>query len=59
MDKKGAWFQFAVELVGQGKEAARKALADKPELAAKIRAAVLEKRAATAAAADAAKSTKA
>ncbi len=59
VDKKGAWFQFAGELVGQGKEAARKALADKPELAAKIRAAVLEKRDAAAAAADAAKATKA
>jgi recombination protein RecA len=46
VEKKGAWLQFAGELVGQGKEAAAKALADKPELAQKIVAAILAKRSA-------------
>ena len=32
IEKKGAWLQFAGELVGQGKYAARQALVDKPEL---------------------------
>jgi len=45
VDKKGAWFQFAGELIGQGREAAGKALAEKPELATKIVEAVLAKRA--------------
>ena len=44
VDKKGAWLQFNGELIGQGKEAAQKALAEKPELAAAITAAILEKR---------------
>ena len=35
VEKKGAWLQFNGELIGQGKEAAQKALADKPELAGK------------------------
>ena len=46
VEKKGAWLQFAGELVGQGKDAAQKALADKPELARKIVDAILAKRAA-------------
>jgi len=46
VEKKGAWLQFAGDLIGQGKEAARRALIDKPELKAKIKAAVLAKRAA-------------
>jgi recombination protein RecA len=50
VEKKGAWFQFAGELIGQGKEAAWKALAEKPEVAAKITEAVLAKRAENAAA---------
>src|SRR6476620_598086 len=41
VEKKGAWLQFNGELVGQGKEAARKALAEKPELAAKIVEAIM------------------
>jgi recombination protein RecA len=45
VDKKGAWLQFEGELVGQGKEAARKALQDKPDLARKIVEAILAKRA--------------
>src|ERR1700759_3134196 len=32
VDKKGAWLQFDGELIGQGKEAAKKALLEKPEL---------------------------
>lgn len=44
VDKKGAWIQFAGELIGQGRDAARKALADKPEVAQKIADAILAKR---------------
>src|SRR5450759_2495329 len=36
VEKKGAWLQFDGELIGQGKEAAQKALAEKPEIAQKI-----------------------
>ena len=46
VDKKGAWLQFEGELIGQGKEAAQKALAEKPALAKKIVDAILAKRAA-------------
>jgi recombination protein RecA len=51
VDKKGAWLQFNGELIGQGKEAARKALVEKPELAKQIVEAILAKRAAVLAAA--------
>lgn len=44
VDKKGAWLQFNGDLIGQGKEAAQKALAEKPELAKKIIEAILAKR---------------
>jgi recombination protein RecA len=44
VDKKGAWLQFDGELVGQGKEAAKKALIEKPALAKKIVEAILAKR---------------
>ena len=54
VDKKGAWIQFEGELIGQGKDAAQKALAEKPELAKKIVDAILAKRAGIAAAAAAA-----
>jgi recombination protein RecA len=47
VDKKGAWLQFEGELIGQGKEAAQKAMAEKPALAKKIVDAILAKRAAT------------
>jgi len=47
VDKKGAWLQFDGELVGQGREAAQKALAEKPDLAKKIIQAIMEKRSAT------------
>jgi recombination protein RecA len=46
VEKKGAWLQFAGELIGQGKDAARQALVEKPDLAKKIVNAILEKRAA-------------
>jgi len=46
VDKKGAWLQFAGELIGQGKDAAQKVLAEKPELAQKIVEAIHAKRAA-------------
>jgi recombination protein RecA len=46
IEKKGAWLQFAGELIGQGKDASQKVLAEKPELAAKIVEAILAKRAA-------------
>ena len=46
VDKKGAWLQFNGELIGQGKDAAKKAISDKPDLAKKIVEAILEKRAA-------------
>ncbi len=51
VDKKGAWLQFNGELIGQGKDAAQKALTETPELAQKIVAAIMAKREAAAAAA--------
>jgi recombination protein RecA len=48
VDKKGAWLQFEGELIGQGKDAAQKAMAETPALAAKIVAAIMAKRAAAA-----------
>ena len=45
VEKKGAWIQFAGELIGQGKDAAQKTLVEKPELATKIVEAILAKRA--------------
>jgi recombination protein RecA len=53
LDKKGSWIQYAGELIGQGKEAARKTLIDKPELSKKIKDAVVAKRAAEVAATNA------
>ena len=44
VEKKGAWLQFEGELIGQGKEAARQALVEKPALAQKIVAAIMAKR---------------
>ena len=44
VDKKGAWIQFQGELIGQGKDAARRTLTEKPELAKKIQEATLAKR---------------
>src|SRR6187431_2992917 len=36
VDKKGAWLQFEGELIGQGKDAAQKAMVEKPEIARRI-----------------------
>jgi recombination protein RecA len=47
VEKKGAWLQFEGELIGQGKEAAQKALLEKPTLAQKIVDAIMAKRAGT------------
>jgi recombination protein RecA len=49
VEKKGAWLQFQGELIGQGKDSARKALSEKPELAQKIKESILAKKAAEAA----------
>ncbi len=43
LEKKGAWIAFNGDLVGQGREAAKEALRQDPKLAAKIKAALLEK----------------
>jgi len=51
VEKKGAWLQFNGDLIGQGKDAARKTLVEKPELMRKIHDATLAKRLATATAA--------
>src|SRR5438105_290 len=44
VEKKGAWLQFNGELIGQGKEAAQKALIENPELCKKIADAILAAR---------------
>ncbi len=44
VDKKGAWFQFEGELIGQGKEASRLALMENPAMAERIKAAINAKR---------------
>jgi len=41
LEKKGAWLAYNGELVGQGREAAKEALKQNAELAAKIRADIL------------------
>lgn len=43
LEKKGAWIAYEGALVGQGRDAAKNALKEKPELAEKIKKAVLEK----------------
>ena len=48
VDKKGAWLQFEGSLIGQGKGAAQKALAEQPELGQKSVAAIMAKRGAAA-----------
>src|SRR3989454_3334442 len=50
VEKKGAWLQFNGELIGQGKDSARQALTEKPELSIKIVEAIMAKRAAASAA---------
>lgn len=44
VEKKGAWLQYAGDLIGQGREAARKTLIEKPELALKIKDSILAKK---------------
>jgi recombination protein RecA len=43
LEKKGAWIAFNGELVGQGREAAKEALKTNADLAAKVKAGILEK----------------
>jgi recombination protein RecA len=43
LEKKGAWISFEGELVGQGRDAAKQAVRDKPELADKLTKAIMEK----------------
>jgi len=43
LEKKGAWIAYNGELVGQGRDAAKQTLKEKPELMEKITKAVLEK----------------
>ncbi len=43
LEKKGAWISFNGDLVGQGRDAAKQAVREKPELAAKLTAAIMEK----------------
>ena len=43
LEKKGAWIAYQGELVGQGRDAAKQMLKEKPEMAEKITKAVLEK----------------
>ncbi len=43
LEKKGAWIAYQGELIGQGRDAAKATLREKPELAQKITQAVLEK----------------
>ena len=43
LEKKGAWIAYQGELIGQGRDAAKATLKEKPELADKIIAAVMEK----------------
>jgi hypothetical protein len=43
LEKKGSWITYQGELVGQGRDAAKQTLREKPELAEKISKAILEK----------------
>jgi len=43
LEKKGAWIAYQGELIGQGRDAAKQTLKEKPEIAEKITKAVLEK----------------
>src|SRR5688572_23195337 len=43
LEKKGAWIAYEGNLVGQGRDAAKQALKEKPELAQKIHEAILSK----------------
>ena len=43
LDKKGSWISYEGELVGQGREAAKQALSENPELMTKLTKSILEK----------------
>jgi recombination protein RecA len=43
VEKSGAWYSFAGERIGQGREAAKQFLKDHPETAAQIMAKVMDK----------------
>ncbi len=43
LEKKGAWIAYEGNLVGQGRDAAKQAFKEKPELAAKVAKAIMEK----------------
>ena len=43
LEKKGAWIAYNGDLVGQGREAAKEALRTNPDLAAKVKAAIIDK----------------
>lgn len=43
LDKKGAWISYKGELVGQGREAAKKYLKENPDFKNELRASILEK----------------
>ena len=43
LTKKGAWISFEGDLVGQGREAAKQALAENSEMMEKITTAIMEK----------------
>lgn len=43
LDKKGSWIAYQGELIGQGRDAAKQTLRDRPELAEQITKAVMEK----------------
>ncbi|MGH8018798.1 MAG: recombinase RecA [Opitutaceae bacterium] len=43
LEKKGAWIAFEGGLIGQGREAAKQHLADNPEVAEKVKAAILDR----------------
>ncbi|RME94698.1 MAG: recombinase RecA [Verrucomicrobia bacterium] len=45
VEKKGAWFQFNGQLIGQGRDAAQAALRENPELVEQITQAIYQKRA--------------
>jgi len=43
LEKKGAWIAYNGELIGQGRDAAKQTLKEKPEVAQKVIQSVLEK----------------
>jgi recombination protein RecA len=43
LEKKGSWITYQGDLVGQGRDAAKQAIREKPELAEKITKAIIEK----------------